>query len=1058
MKFNEDTRVKIPAILHLMRLGYEYLSLKTQSWDLDTNIFLDIFSSAVTKINPGIEQDDVSRILEDIKLELDNDDLGRAFFERLTGRSNIKLIDFENFNNNSFHVVTELTCQNGEEEFRPDITLLVNGMPLVFIEVKKPNNREGILAERDRINKRFQNPKFKRFANITQFMIFSNNMEYDNEDPEPVQGAFYASSSYHKPQFNYFREEEILNLTALLKPVSENEELRVLKDNNLEVIRNNPEFQTNKLPERPTNRLCTSLLSRERLAFILRYALVYVTETKGIEKHIMRYPQMFATKAIERKLENGERKGIIWHTQGSGKTALSYYNVRFLTDYFQKQQIIPKFYFIVDRLDLLEQARIEFTARNLTVHTINSRDAFAKDIKATQVIHNHSGNPEITVVNIQKFQDDSDVLSTKDYSLNIQRIFFLDEAHRSYNPKGSFLANLYQSDTNAIKIALTGTPLIVDTEKSTGSHDTKAVSSKQIFGDYIHKYYYNASIDDGYTLRLIREEISTQYKMVLQQALEAVEIQMGNVDRKQIYAHKNFVEPMLDYIVGDFENSRVVFNDAGIGGMVICDSAEQAKEMFKQFGEKYALKSLREESAEESGHDNAFPLVAEDSAEYEISGKLPIGTERNWKNRVKNAVLILHDIGTKDERKDWVEDFKAGNIDFLFVYNMLLTGFDAKRLKKLYLGRVIRKHNLLQALTRVNRPYNDFRYGYVVDFADIRKEFDATNKAYFDELQSELGDEMEHYSNLFKSQDEIFQEIEQIKDVLFRFNTENAEIFTDQISQIQDREIILALKNALENAKSLYNLIRLQGEYHLLDKLDFAKLNTLYRETCNHLDILNLKDRIEQGNVTANLLNVALEDVVFRFIKVGEEELVLADQLKNTLRQTREALASNFDQQDPKFVSLKEELERLFKKKNLSEVTQEEMVANMDALRKIHDRVRELNRQNNQLRQKYLGDPKYTRIHKRLQEREDSRHDISESERKIFEALTGVKLDADEQVLNNSQILDNESYFERQMMPLVINRFMKQQNLRLNADASKYINHLVVTEYLKEFNTGSRAW
>jgi type I restriction enzyme R subunit len=1060
MKFNEDTRVKIPTILHLMRLGYQYLSLKDQRWDLDTNIFPELFNKAILKINPGIEPDDVSRLLEDIKLELDYEDLGRAFFERLTDRSNTKLIDFENFNNNSFHVVTELTCQNGDEEFRPDITLLINGMPLVFIEVKKPNNREGILAERDRINKRFQNPRFKRFANITQFMIFSNNMEYDDGDPEPVQGAFYASSSYHKPVFNYFREEEILNLTALLKPVSDEEELRVLKDNNLEVIRSNPEFQTNKQPERPTNRICTSLVSLDRLAFILRYALAYVAETDGLQKHVMRYPQLFATKAIERKLNEGVKKGIIWHTQGSGKTALTYYNVRFLTDYFQKQQVIPKFYFIVDRLDLLQQSQREFTARGLTVHTINSREAFAKDIKATQVIHNHSGKPEITVVNIQKFQDDPDVLSTKDYDINIQRIFVLDEAHRSYNPKGSFLANLYQSDPNAIKIALTGTPLIVDEDKAKKNPDSKAISSKQIFGDYIHKYYYNASIADGYTLRLIREEIATNYKLVLQQALKDVEVKMGDIDRKQIYAHPSFVEPMLDYIVTDFEKSRGALNDASIGGMVICDSSEQAKEMFRLFGEKYAEPEPLDASVKEANQQAYdLPMVAEHSPEYETQGeqsnKEPQPKRpKSAKNEVKSAVLILHDIGTKEERKKWVEDFKAGKIDFLFVYNMLLTGFDAKRLKKLYLGRVIRKHNLLQALTRVNRTYNDFRYGYVVDFADIRKEFDATNKAYFDELQSELGDEMEHYSNLFKSQEEIAQEIEHIKDVLFRFNTENAEIFADQVSQIQDRETVLALKKALENAKSLYNLIRLQGDYELLEQLDFAKLNILYRETCNHLDMLNLKESIENGTDTTNLLNVALEDVLFRFIKVGEEELVLADQLKNTLRQTREALASNFDQQDPKFVSLREELERLFKKKNLSEVTQDEMVANIDALNKIHDRVKELNRQNNQLRQKYLGDAKYTRIHKRLQERGD----ISENERKIFEALTGVKQDADEKVLNNSQILDNESYFERHMMPKVINRFMNQQNIKLNADASRFINHLVVAEYLKEFNTGSRAW
>ena len=110
-------------------------------------------------------------------------------------------------------------------------------------------------------------------------------------------------------------------------------------------------------------------------------------------------------------------------------------------------------------------------------------------------------------------------------------------------------------------------------------------------------------------------------------------------------------------------------------------------------------------------------MAAEPLAPYNIS--------QNWKPKNITASLILHDIGTKEERKDDVEDFKDGKIDFLFVYNMLLTGFDAKRLKKLYIGRIIKDHNLLQTLTRVNRPYKKFRYGYVVDFADIRKEFDS---------------------------------------------------------------------------------------------------------------------------------------------------------------------------------------------------------------------------------------------------------------------------------------------------------------------------------------------
>ena len=1018
MIFSEDSRVKIPCILHLMRLGYDYLSLKNAVWDEETNIFPDLFTNAIAKINPDLAVSEISRLLADVKLLLDNEDLGKAFYERLTEQSGIKLIDFENFNNNSFLVVTELTCKNGDDEFRPDITLLINGLPLAFIEVKKPNNREGVLAERNRILTRSRNPKFRRFMNITQLMVFSNNMEYEDGSPQPIEGAFYASPSYDTPVFNYFREEESLDLTQLLREENDALENEVLRDNNLNVIKHSPEFLSNKAPDTPTNRICTSLFSRDRLSFVLRYALAYVNESDGLQKHVMRYPQLFATKAIEKALDSGVKKGIIWHTQGSGKTALAYYNTRFLTDYFQRKGVIPKFYFIVDRLDLLIQAQRELAGRGLVVHTIDSREAFAKDIKSSQVVHNNSGKPEITVVNIQKFEDDPDVIHVEDYDFNIQRIYFLDEVHRSYNPQGSFLANLSQSDRNAIKIGLTGTPLLGDD-----------YNSRALFGDYIHKYYYNASIADGYTLRLIREEIATNYKISLQEALAAVQLQQGDIDRKQIYSHPKFVEPMLDYIVRDFEKSRGALGDASIGGMVICDSADQAKEMHKIFNAVYADKTS--------------------SSSTEPEGYAAQGAE---KNRVKTAALILHDIGSKDERKQWVEDFKAGKIDFLFVYNMLLTGFDAKRLKKLYLGRIIKAHNLLQALTRVNRTYKDFRYGYVVDFADIRKEFDKTNKDYFDELQSELGDEVEHYSNLFKPSEEITQEIEAIKDVLFSFDIQNAEEFSRQISQIQDRTTILVLKNALADARNLYNLIRLQGEYALLQQLDFKKINQLYRETSNHLELLNLKESIETASDTSNLLNVALEDVIFKFAKIKEEELVLADKLKNTLRQTREAMASNFDQQDPKFLSLREELERLFKKKKLSEVSQEEMTANIGALNAIHDRVKELNRLNNQLRHKYQGDAKYARIHKRLNESGN----FTKTERQLFEALINVKSQADDHVLQNTQLLNNESYFERMMQPIVIGEFYNRQKIKLTPDTTRTINHLVVSEYMNEFSAGSR--
>lgn len=1018
MKFNEDSRVKIPTILHLIRLGYEYLPLSKQKWDEATNIFTDIFHDSIKRINPELSDDDVRRFYDEVALCLENEDLGKVFHEKLVNRSGKRLVDFENFDNNSFHVVTELTYKKDDEEFRPDITLLINGMPLFFIEVKKPNNQDGILAEHKRIERRFQNKKFRNFVNITQLMVFSNNMKYDDSSLQQIEGAFYATPSYQKPIFNYFREEEKFDLASLLKDESDEIENLVLRDTNYVGIKNSPEFITNKNPDSPTNRICTSLFQRERLSFLLQYAFAYVKELRGLQKHVMRYPQLFATKAIETKLEEGVKKGIIWHTQGSGKTALAYYNVKYLTDYFQKKGVVPKFYFIVDRLDLMIQAGKEFNSRGLVVHKVNSRDEFARAIKSTSVIHNSSGKAEITVVNIQKFKEDTDVVRNTDYQLNIQRVYFLDEVHRSYNPKGSFLANLNESDTNAIKIGLTGTPLL-------GTD----YNSKSLFGGYIHKYYYNASIADGYTLRLIREEIETSYKLTLKKALEDIEILKGNSDKDVVYAHPKFVEPMLDYIVQDFENARIAMDDNTIGGMVVCDSANQAKMLHEVFLSKYATKP----------DDDSLLLAAEATITY--------SEKKKKKVKVTTAEVVLYDIGTKEEREDFVDDFKEGNIDLLFVYNMLLTGFDAPRLKKLYLGRVIKAHNLLQTLTRVNRTYKKFRYGYVVDFADIQKEFDKTNRDYFNELQSELGDEMEHYSNLFKSKEEIEAEIQEIKDVLFHFDTRNAEIFSQQISQIKDRAEMLKITRVLNNARSLYNLIRLAGNYELLDRLDFHKLTLLSREANNHLALINMKETLESNVDTTNLLNVALEDVVFAFTKIKEEEMVLADQLKNILQRARKGLGGNFDQKDPVFISLKEELERLFKKKNLSEVTKEEMESNIRELERINAAAKELERKNQLLRAKYDNDEKYARLHKRLMEKDP----LTDSESKLFEVLQGLKKEVDTQILQNSRMLENESFVERMTMRLVIDQFKNKHNIPLDAATSKRINLMVVKEYMNEF-------
>lgn len=996
MLYNENSRVKIPALVHLTRLGYKYIKQKDCSgaYCPKTNIFKGILRDSINRLNgTALTESDVDSLVEELAIKLNTDDLGRMFYRiLLSGFNGLRLIDLEDESRNSYHVVTELTYRNGEDEFRPDITLLVNGLPLAFIEVKKPNNRDGIIAEHTRMNKRFAKKVFRRFANITQIMVFSNNMEYDDNDVEPIEGAFYASSSYEKLFFNRFREEDP-TIHSSVRPVDSNIEETILMDNNLVTIKGTEEYALNIDEHTPTNRMLTSLFTHSRFNMFLKYGFAYVERTdkngiKTLQKHIMRYPQFFATLAIEKKLDAGVKHGIIWHTQGSGKTALAFHNVRYLRDYFQRQGKVAKFYFVVDRLDLLTQASEEFVARGLHVEKVNSKEDFIKNIK-TIGTSNNSGEDSITVVNIQKFTEES-VARKSDYDVDVQRIYFLDEAHRSYKPNGSFLANLMASDRDAVMIALTGTPLIGD-----------GYNTKDVFGEYIHKYYYNRSIADGYTLKLIREGIKTEYRTKMQSILESLETEKGTLSKKDVYAHPKYVSALVEYIVEDFKHSRIAMGDSTIGGMIVCDSSSQAVKIEEEL--------------------DKYPELTHE--------------------------LILCDVEDKETRRGYQDDFKKGKIDLLVVYNMLLTGFDAPRLKKQYLGRVIREHNLLQTLTRVNRPYKTFRYGYVVDFADIRNEFDKTNTAYFEELQSELGDEFEKYRNIFKSQEEIEQDLKSIQDKLFLYATDNAELFSQQITALDDKGELLSLRQALDTYKELLNIMKLFGYDELAKKFSMERLHAMLTEVNNRISIINLKRNMQKSEDMTELLNTALDQVEFHFRKVSEGEMVIADRFQDILEKTRRELERSLDPKDPEYVSLLDELKRIFKKKNIEELTADEMKEHIQDLDRIRKATAQQNLRDQMLCSKYSNDAKYMRTHKRLKA---SPPPIG-ADSVIFDVLMGVKAAVDQKVLKNQRMMDNHAFFSQEIMPSII-QSCRKSGVKPTLDQVKFIDQCISTEYFAERN------
>ena len=249
------------------------------------------------------------------------------------------------------------------------------------------------------------------------------------------------------------------------------------------------------------------------------------------------------------------------------------------------------------------------------------------------------------------------------------------------------------------------------------------------------------------------------------------------------------------------------------------------------------------------------------------------------------------------------------------------------------------------------------------------------------------------------------------------------------------------------------NLIKLYGHEELANKLDFSKLNTLLIEVNNRLALINQRDALENQEDNSNLINMAIEEVIFAFRKVNESELQLGlvDDFKEQIRKTREAMQCNFDNKDLVYISLYEELERIFKKKKLTEMTTEDIQNNIVLLRSIYDRITAQNRRDNLLRAKYEGDVKFARIHKRLLEGNANRNP-KWREMQINVALLGIKVRADGILLTNQAVLNNEAYFSRTLQPLVLTHFGGQQ-LKLDSVTTKQINALVVDEYMGEYRS-----
>ncbi|MCQ2646094.1 DEAD/DEAH box helicase family protein [Helicobacter pylori] len=1045
MPYNEITRVQIPALMHLAKLGYDFIPQKDKpNLDTATNILTDSFTQAFNQLNPNPTKN-TQETLTEMKKRLNYDDLGKSFYEYLLKSEN-QIIDFDNPNNNLYEMMTELPYKS----FRPDITLFINGLPLVNIEVKQPLAGQGIKEEKDRHIKRYENPENKVFYNLVQIWLFSDNLPYDGNNPD--QGVFYSAS--YLPIFQRFVEAHKPDIT----PPPENEQNHQNHQNHrsLEEIQkkilnefNLKDTDTPKSPKHtPTNSLLTSFCSQKRLCFILKYGISFLKEKSEFKKHIWRYAQMFASlnvlKELQKHYETNPKdplKGIIWHTQGSGKTALTYHLTKLIRDFFSQSNLNKKtkFYFIVDRLDLLEQAKSEFLKRGLEVHEAENKEDLSQKLKNSSVFEGPQGNDEIIVVNIQKFKapneekapnEDSSNSAPKEIisktelqeaakdSHDLQRVFIIDEAHRSYDPKGCFYANLIECDKTAVKIALTGTPLLED--------NAQDKATKKTFGNYLHTYSYAESISDRHTLKLQSEIIETSYKEKLQKIYrllqESITIEDIEVKKEFIFNDEKYIKEMLYYIIRDLLNFRRVNNDENLKAMVICFSSAQAKlanSLFNEVQEK----------------------VLQENPNLKILKKL-------------QSSLILHD---EQEVKEKIYSFKHEDTDIVFVFNMLLTGFDLPSLKRLYIHRELKDHNLLQALARVNRSYNNMSFGYLIDFVGIKENYDKTTDDYLKELnQFNQGDFniKDNLKDMFADRETLEKDIKNAYDDLFNYPIDDIEAMTSAIFSMSAMNELLKVSHAINTLKERYNLIRASSDEKILslkEKIDIEKISKISSMLSKKAKQLHALKNINEPKNPNDLIIledlIALLDFKIEFKESKELHFKEKEEISAKYKQAKEMLEKIPDKQDKEVQKISKDLSKLLQEP----LTNHNFDGISHSYSAIISQLKQHKEQTTNLFNKYNNDRAYVITHKRLHDRL-MEENISKG---IFTLLSALKKALDARIFKRQEILNEETTLKTAIKVELRDAFNKNPSLKDLQKEKEFIVQTLFNELPKNYNQGN---
>ena len=944
--FDEASSSQIPALLQLINLGYNYIprnEVNNHRESKSQYILHNIAKKALRNINEDIISDksidEALYALEKTKLDDGMVKASEDVYSNLLGGVSVpeiidgkktspqlRFIDWQEPKNNVYHVVAEFEIEEDQNR-RPDIVLFVNGIPFAVIECKKASVPvDEAVYQMIRNQKYAQTPKFFLFPQI----LIATNINEIKYGTMQTPFEFYSVWKEKDAPADY----ETKMLENINKPIDDITVSQVCKD-----LRRKDYVYHTKESLSAQDLGIYALLSPSRLLDLVRNFIIY---DNGIKK-ITRYQQYFAIKKTLQKIknfdENGRRRGgLIWHTQGSGKSLTMVMLVKNLIEEVKNPRVIV----VTDRTDLDIQIRDTFAACNIKKGVVQ-----ATSCKNLLELIKHNPQDVITTL-VHKFDKPTDFVD------NDNNIFVLiDEAHRTQSGDANMMMNKILP--RSCQIAFTGTPLMKKVpDRLVGKEMSKSQSIEK-FGGLIDEYTISEAEKDGAVLPLIYQGRFVDQKIdkIADKFYERLAGHFSESERKD-FAKKCISSSVLEETSQRIEmialdvNDHFVknFQNTGLKGQLVAPS-KYAAVMFKQ-----ALDLLGEIRAEVIISDT----LADEGKDDTLSEHKKIVTDYMAKQK--------HLYGSLESReKQIIRDYKKNpdGCELLIVVDKLLTGFDAPCDTVLYLAKQLKDHNLLQAIARVNRVYDGAdgkqskTAGLIVDYSKNAKNLKSALElfSHYDpqDIDRALLDTDSQINLLNSIYDRLHAAFKDIKDkqntndyVEYLKNNEKVreDFYNDVNKFIKQFSVCYSLydfhnkmdtNKLLEYKKDLKRFVEIKKttQLSLAEKVDFSK----YKD-----QIMKLLDKyVTAKDVEILSKEISLSDMREFNQYIEDDKNGLSDKSKADaiLAQTKKVIKERYEQDEAFYGKFSELIDKILQE--LKQAKKEDLAALLTQAKKYQQAV-----------------------------------------------------------------------------------------------------------------------